>query len=1509
MSTVSSTLATPGLTHGSAQRRVGELTAPCRILQAWSCDRAGQKLVTRPQRFSSMVSRKRPSGDTVGNVGNVASLGGALPSAYRGPSRKRRDALKTAGTATSHGTSVIPAELPPCFAEVWRRRSSTLPVHRNERAALEAVAASIPNEAADYEPSAAAGLYLAALVVALRRVLQTSKPVANPEEDHLQEIEDLGMSKRQRQKARKRIEKDVIATVDGLHASVKGAPLSGSLQDAPVDGSKQEEANVEISTDDIGLISSLVYLISLSLRDANSALVNAKCEDVLEAVTMAVVHAGGVSAVSRHVAAAVAGTLALLETSAWGKPSVQRAFQRLVSLSADADPKTRHRGREALQALLRGPKGSFIAARTSSFSAAHTVGALRELQSQIAEESGTLGRRGVHRASTKLIHRISAVNFLATTFLPTDAATVAKELLSIAASELPFVTLFAFDALTTLCSDAEMVAHLGQNESGAPDENVDDHESGRRPTAIPTAQLGKMLIVLAELPISNTGHDDTVTAYSTCVSRVALSYFHAHKFSPPPVASMLLPVRAIVERMDPAVVSHGVSSKVAGGLLTIIGQKWMKAKPEIFAVLESLLEYRFKAVWSEVLGPLRRYLEQDGSSGKPSMRSVLTAFTAQILKSRSDALERNDRKTAGMLTSILCSVLRGGGVEIILDSVRLERDDKLLLSNAWLLPVLHEHVRFSPMALFISKLQPLALGLRGLAEEAEDGGRAVESKNANMLSAQIWDLLPCFCNSPSDLSQDAVLSDMFNIFEAGLKSAETSVRRQSVIGALRSLATSVSGLSSDDPAADGLRKIFCKGLKRIFPLISSLVEETPSERRGPILEAVTYGARACSDAKIITGFLRKSIRRMLEASVAASGGPQEGDDVSADVAPMTDVTAGNIRHAATDLATAIAESGAVPSDAAEIDFFERAMSPLFMDASDTILQKKAYRAAALLVSLGVVGKDDSTAIKFVENTAAASSSVAASSKSTRLVLIQSLVELCKTRTEPKTLLEVCTSNFLPEIVMCSRDVSEKTRAAAFAALSAFGRAWYTIGGQRGEGLCQYIQLLAAGLAGRTVSMLSSTMTSLSHVIFEFRGEARLYSELSATVDALYGSKALGLTPLDGEIGSAKRTTADENDTVDSMEIVDSEGVLAGPVSILLRHSAHEVQKAALGMVKTATSALSTPPARLEAILPAIIPGLVAIAAKSKKKETRLRVRIILERLLRKCGRDSLESVFPPEHAKLLSAVRKQYSRDLTKKHESREKRRLEKQQMHSITDGVANGEDTSDDDDSDNVSDFDSDLEKEVLDGDALSVKQRLPTSKGKAHGLVVREDRDKVVDLLETRVMDGFMTSDEVAEQSKRALAEQRKSRRGGSKAKNSFVIADDGRPIFAESDGDDGDLGAKFVDRDGDDEKVNAGFRSVGGLKRKRGAREVNDRAKKIKGSFGEEYRSRKGASGDMKRPGKPDPYAYIPLGSAVGSEVTKAIVGSGAGGKGPLRRKTKRHQSSIGKLGGRRGLPATR
>lgn len=75
-------------------------------------------------------------------------------------------------------------------------------------------------------------------------------------------------------------------------------------------------------------------------------------------------------------------------------------------------------------------------------------------------------------------------------------------------------------------------------------------------------------------------------------------------------------------------------------------------------------------------------------------------------------------------------------------------------------------------------------------------------------------------------------------------------------------------------------------------------------------------------------------------------------------------------------------------------------------------------------------------------------------------------------------------------------------------------------------------------------------------------------------------------------------------------------------------------------------------ARLERILKAILPPMLDVAIDSKN-DLRLRVKIIIERLLRKCGREVLEVVFPEEHAKLLRSVRRQWQRRTRKKNEEK----------------------------------------------------------------------------------------------------------------------------------------------------------------------------------------------------------------------------------------------------------------
>lgn len=1214
---------------------------------------------------------------------------------------------------------------------------------------------------------------------------------------------------------------------------------------------------------DATLVASLVYLVSLALHAATPALVNAQCEEILGCVSDAVVHAGGAGGVSRHAAAVIASTLALVDGQAWARPAVQRAYLRLVALAADSDPKTRRRGREALQSLVDGPRGTLISARTSTACAAYLVTTMRALDALVGEGIDAKVIDG-HSAPTKLIHLITSIAVVVPSFRAADATAVAKELVVMASLNLPHVTVFAYNTLATMFdmrdlrkSRQQAFVKAGGGEEMEDDRDEDDADIGPAAelrTVIPTSHLGKIAIALAELPLSSDAQEEAVVAFATALSRAAVTYFEAHSFSPPPADSMVLTVKALVDCLDPSVARLATSPKISRALTDVVELKWLQARPEVFSALEPLFGYRFKAIWLDALAPLRKYLEQDGCAGKLAMADCLEVFTKHVVSMREKAFASKDRATQGVTNSILGAILRGGGVQIVLGAVPLERVKKLLLSNAWLLPVLHQHVRYSPIAMFASHIRPLADELTARSAEATDGGRVVEGKNASMLATQLWDLLPAFCHTPSDIAQDVAIDAAFDAISTCLVPGSDFAIRQSAFGGLRALSISVSNLPSEDSGTAGAQKRFGKGLKKIFSSLCLVVEETAADRRGAALDAITKAIPACGgDSKLVTGLLRKSVMKLLEASV---------DDAEAESASAA-------RHAATDVATAIAESGAVPKDSAEIDFLERAMSPLFLDPSDTGLQKKAYRAASLLVSLGVIGKDEESGLKFITETGAAASSVATSAKGTRLSLVQALVEMCKSSS---TLLEACTSSFLPEVILCTRDVSEKTRAAAFGTLSAMARTWYAVGdggaGKQADGLRQFVTRVAAGLAGRTVTMLAATLTSLSHVVYAYRGEAAVFEDLAHDIDALF---AMGDQP--------------------------------GPVSILLRHNSREVQKAALGTIKMATSALSTgSPDRLIRILPAILPGLVTVAAQSRKKETRLRVRVILERLLRKCGRDEVESVFPAEHAKLLAAVRKQYSRDMTKKHEKRELKRAtaaadaaaEKSAKIPVDGSDSDEGDDDKDSDMDLFDSDDSDIEKEILDGDELASRPRVARPKNSRSGELLVGD--KVVDLLETRVADGFMTRGEVAEESKRAMAEQKKLERRSASAKDTVTIADDGRPIFAESDSDGGVAHHGSVAGDDDDEGA------AGKKKRKRGVTDGGHRAKKVKGSFGSEYRSRRGAAGDMKRPGMPDPYAYIPLCSGVGGDVSKALVQQGGQRKGAK-------GSKKGRLGGRRGVPARR
>ncbi|WIA12282.1 hypothetical protein OEZ85_012341 [Tetradesmus obliquus] len=144
------------------------------------------------------------------------------------------------------------------------------------------------------------------------------------------------------------------------------------------------------------------------------------------------------------------------------------------------------------------------------------------------------------------------------------------------------------------------------------------------------------------------------------------------------------------------------------------------------------------------------------------------------------------------------------------------------------------------------------------------------------------------------------------------------------------------------------------------------------------------------------------------------------------------------------------------------------------------------------------------------------------------------------------------------------------------------------------GLLDFVNAVMGGLVGSSPHMQSAAVLALARLSFEFAGQ------------------------LEGVVGR-----------------------LLPAVLLLLRSQSREVIKAVLGFIKVC--AMRMPVDLLMIWLPQILEGMLLWADDSKNK-FRLKIRVIVERLVRRCGYEAVASACPPGDAKLLSHIRKQASR-------------------------------------------------------------------------------------------------------------------------------------------------------------------------------------------------------------------------------------------------------------------------
>ncbi|KAB5591981.1 Ribosomal RNA-processing protein 12 [Ceratobasidium theobromae] len=766
-------------------------------------------------------------------------------------------------------------------------------------------------------------------------------------------------------------------------------------------------------------------------------------------------------------------------------------------------------------------------------------------------------------------------------------------------------------------------------------------------------------------------------------------------------------------------------------------------------------------------------------------------------------------------------------INLIPDKEAPSRDGR-----AYLLPLLAANLspRTSDIRHFVSYFVPLSEKLFELQTSAEKEG---ERKIWEVCIDQVWNCFRGYCTGLAGLKEG--LSTPFLQLLTNLLYTQPTLR-VSILHGIRALVASNRSIPADEihynfaerSCAEENLKFLASLVGNMLSVLFNVFSNVESNDRGLVGEVISLWL-GLADTKELSNTFKK-VSAMLAQNLEAALTP--------------------LAHTTLDLLVLL-----IPhlSSTDGTRLFEIVFTNSAIASSDGTVQKKAYRILARLVERGIVdglqegdeknARVESVLARFVELT----SSVNVAAKRDRIQLLAALVPLI-----PYGTLHIIPS-LLPEAILATKEVSEKARNSAFDLVVEIGKRMEK-GGivdrgkvdgmdmETGEAqpkvkasIEEYITMVAAGLVGATPHMISATITALSRLTFEFKSTIShtMLSELVTTIIVF--------------VSSANR----------------------------------EIVKSALGFAKV--SVICLPTAVVNPHLGALVPALLGWS-HDHKNHFKSKVVHMLERMGRRFGWEALETAAGNhERAGVVAHLRKKKERAKRKK-EKQSGQGSDAEDVHARATAGDAFEDVLYGSNS-GSSDVESENESRPAKGSKQNPKSKSAERTQKS-GMRIRLDNDEPMDLLHgsaSRLTTGAAVS-----------ARRRQPGQDASKFKTEAAT---GRMVIEESadeDEDDEDPTEKLAgdayremltSTDGHTRDANGKVKFSKDTKKRRAAEREAERdddvemadgterganmespKKKKKQEVikvGAEYKA-KNAGGDVKKPGKQDPYAYLPLGS---------------------------------------------
>ncbi|XP_067565923.1 RRP12-like protein isoform X1 [Pseudorca crassidens] len=1108
-------------------------------------------------------------------------------------------------------------------------------------------------------------------------------------------------------------------------------------------------------------LAAVAYLLNLVLKRVPSPVLIKKFSDTSKAfmdIMSAQASSGSTSAL-RWVLSCLATLLRKQDLEAWSYPVTLQVYHGLLSFTVHPKPKIRKAAQHGVCSVLKGSEFMF-----GEKAPAHHPAAMSTAKFCIQE----IEKSGGSKEATTTLHMLTLLKDLLPCFPDSLVKSCSETLLRVMTLSHVLVTACAMQAFHSLFhakpSPGTLPAELNAQIITALYDYVPS-ENDLQPLLAWLKVMEKAHINLVRLHrdlglghlprLFGTAttcllspHSQVVTAATQCLQEILKECVAPHMADIGSVTSSASGPAQYVAKMFSSWCWPWTSTALTAHSLS--------------RAVEEGLTYRFHASWSSVLQLLCVFFEACGRQAHPVMRKCLQSLCDLRLSPYSPHMAALDRAVGAAVASM--------GPEVVLEAVPLEIDgseETLDFPRSWLLPVIRDHVRETRLGFFTAYFLPLATTLKRKAMDLAQAGSTVESKIYDTLQWQIWTLLPGFCTRPTDVA---------TAFKGLARTLGTAISerpdlRVTVCQALRTLITKGCEAEADRAEVSRFAKNF---LPILFNLYGQPVAagDTPAPRRAVLETIKTY--LTITEPQLVNGFLEKASEKVLDPA-------------------SSDFT----RLSVLDLVVALAPR----ADEAAISKLYSTIRP-YLESKAHGVQKKAYR-----VLEEVCASPQGPGARFVQShlddlKKTLLDSLRSTSSPAKRPRLKCLIHIVRKLSAEH---EEFISALVPEVILCTKEVSVGARKNAFALLVEMGHAFLRFGPDPAEALQRYLVLIYPGLVG-AVTMVSCSILALTHLLFEFKG--------------LMGASTM-------------------------------EQLLEN-VCLLLASRTRDVVRSALGFIKVSMVVMDM--AHLAKHVQLVM-GAIGKLSDDMRRHFRMKLRNLFTKFIRKFGFELVRKLLPEEYQKVLVNIRKAEARARKQRALSQAAAEEEVEEEEpfrgkgdSIEEILADSEDEEDE-------------EEERSRG---KEQQRLARQRGRAW--LKEGGGDEPLNFLDPKV-------------AQRVLATQPGPGRG-KKKDHGFKVSADGRLIIREEEDGDAKMeeeeGAKGEEEEMADLMEDVGIRSKKPQKLKHKEADSEElemppqyqaggsgihRPVAKKATPGAEYKAKK-AKGDMKKKGRLDPYAYIPL-----------------------------------------------